>query len=72
MDDQTTRALNELNLAFYREQAQSFSSKRERPWLGWTRLLTWRAPLRPFGPKKTLFDGDLGAVGDLDRHLSDT
>ena len=46
MDDETTRALNELNLAFYREQAESFSAKRERPWRGWTRLLRW-IPERP-------------------------
>ena len=46
MDDETTRALNELNLAFYREQAESFSGKRERPWRGWTRLLAW-IPERP-------------------------
>lgn len=39
MDDATARALNALNLAFYRQHADDFSAKRERPWPGWTRLL---------------------------------
>lgn len=39
MDDATARALNELNLAFYREHGAAFSAKRSRPWRGWSRLL---------------------------------
>jgi SAM-dependent methyltransferase len=41
VDDATTRALNTLNLAFYREHGAAFSAKRERPWRGWSKLLDW-------------------------------
>lgn len=39
MDTTTMQALIALNTAFYREQAESFSSTRETPWLGWRRLI---------------------------------
>ena len=39
MDTNTMRALIALNTAFYREQAESFSSTREIPWPGWRRLI---------------------------------
>jgi SAM-dependent methyltransferase len=41
MDDETARALNELNVAFYRDHAAEFSASRARPWRGWERLLAW-------------------------------
>jgi SAM-dependent methyltransferase len=41
MDEETARALNALNLAFYREHAREFSRTREHPWPGWDRLLAW-------------------------------
>lgn len=41
MDDETAHALNELNLAFYRDHAAEFSRSRARPWRGWERLLAW-------------------------------
>jgi SAM-dependent methyltransferase len=50
MDEETTRALNELNLAFYRERAEEFSRTREHPWPGWERLL----PLLPAEPLRVL------------------
>jgi len=40
MNQATTHALNAINLAFYREQAEAFSASREYPWPGWRRLLT--------------------------------
>jgi SAM-dependent methyltransferase len=51
MDQQTARALNALNLAFYRERAGEFSRTRERAWPGWQRLLAW---LPPGGPQRVL------------------
>lgn len=50
MDEETSRALNRLNLAFYREHAQEFSRTRARPWPGWGRLLEWLPP----GPQRVL------------------
>jgi SAM-dependent methyltransferase len=41
VDDDTARALNALNAAFYREHGADFSAHRTRPWRGWTRLLDW-------------------------------
>jgi SAM-dependent methyltransferase len=41
MDDETARALNDLNLGFYRDHAAEFSASRARPWRGWNRLLAW-------------------------------
>jgi SAM-dependent methyltransferase len=41
VDDETARALNELNLAFYRDRAAEFSASRARAWRGWERLLAW-------------------------------
>jgi len=38
MDDATARALDAINLDFYRERADEFSAARERPWRGWSRL----------------------------------
>jgi SAM-dependent methyltransferase len=39
--DRTTAArLNAINLAFYRERADEFSASRERPWPGWTTLVS--------------------------------
>jgi tRNA (uracil-5-)-methyltransferase TRM9 len=40
MNQATSHALNAINLAFYREQAEAFSASREYPWPGWQRLLT--------------------------------
>jgi SAM-dependent methyltransferase len=39
MNETTVRALNAINLAFYRERAGEFSASREFPWPGWQRLL---------------------------------
>jgi SAM-dependent methyltransferase len=41
VNDETARALNALNTAFYREHGEDFSAKRTRPWEGWLRLLHW-------------------------------
>jgi len=50
MDEKTARALNRLNVTFYRERAAEFSAKRERPWAGWNRLI----PLLPELPLHVL------------------
>lgn len=49
MNDETALALNALNRAFYRDHADAFSARRERPWRGWQRLLEWlpKAPGTP-------------------------
>lgn len=39
MDDATARALNALNVEFYRRHAEDFSARRTRPWRGWDALL---------------------------------
>jgi tRNA (uracil-5-)-methyltransferase TRM9 len=39
MDLETTRALAEINRAFYRERAAHFAAHREHPWPGWSRVL---------------------------------
>lgn len=39
MRNETIRALIELNNRFYSEHAASFSSTRQAPWPGWTRML---------------------------------
>ncbi len=39
MNDTTRRALAEINRRFYSRHAESFSASREKPWLGWNRLL---------------------------------
>ncbi|MGH0030867.1 MAG: class I SAM-dependent methyltransferase [Myxococcota bacterium] len=46
MDDETARALNALNVAFYTDHAEAFSARRTRPWRGWSRLLA-RLPQTP-------------------------
>jgi SAM-dependent methyltransferase len=39
MDEQTARALNAINRAFYSANAAEFDRSRSTPWPGWTRLL---------------------------------
>jgi SAM-dependent methyltransferase len=39
VDDATAQRLNALNLAFYREEADSWDAHRGSPWPGWERLL---------------------------------
>ncbi len=39
MRHETRQALNDINRAFYREAAASFSATREAPWPGWERLI---------------------------------
>jgi len=39
MDERTRQQLREVNRVFYERQAESFSSTREHPWPGWTRVL---------------------------------
>jgi tRNA (uracil-5-)-methyltransferase TRM9 len=48
MNDQTARALNALNRAFYAATADDFDATRAHPWPGWVRLLSLlpAAPLR--------------------------
>ena len=48
MNDDTARALEAINRAFYRERAAEFSATREAPWRGWERLLA-----RVRSPKRT-------------------
>jgi 2-polyprenyl-3-methyl-5-hydroxy-6-metoxy-1,4-benzoquinol methylase len=38
VDEPTLRALNDINRAFYREQAATFSATREDPWPGWNEV----------------------------------
>ena len=39
MDQETIKALNQLNFEFYTQHAGSFSQTRQRAWEGWKRLL---------------------------------
>lgn len=59
MDDETARALQQLNGAFYRDCAASFSRTRTRPWRGWERWLRW-LPARPGGAALRVLDVGCG------------
>jgi SAM-dependent methyltransferase len=50
MNDETARALNAINRAFYAATADDFDATRAQPWLGWARLL----PLLPAAPLRAL------------------
>jgi SAM-dependent methyltransferase len=39
MDDETARALADVNRRFYRERAEEFAATRREPWPGWQRLV---------------------------------
>ena len=41
MDRQTANILNEMNMRFYADNAQSFSKTRMNPWKGWERLVPY-------------------------------
>jgi SAM-dependent methyltransferase len=56
MNEETAQALNQLNLAFYRERAAEFSATREHPWPGWERL----ALLMPKAPELRVLDVGCG------------
>ena len=54
MDQKTARALNAINLAFYRESAREFSATRGAPWPGWERIVEELAQAQLPAPLRVL------------------
>jgi SAM-dependent methyltransferase len=54
MHDDTARALEAINRAFYRERAAEFSATREAPWKGWRRVIRHVRSLERTSPMRVL------------------
>ena len=54
MHDDTARALDAINRAFYRERAAEFGATREAPWKGWRRVLRHVRSLEHTSPVRVL------------------
>jgi SAM-dependent methyltransferase len=54
MHDDTARALEAINRAFYRERAAEFDARRDAPWNGWRRVLRHVRSLENASPVRVL------------------